>query len=117
MHLIREEQTLFPTSPAWRRPSKEDCCVLAALRHGGKPNPHDGPGARSDGRRTQEIRQAERRLHAAFRCGEDYAALYAALEAFERDMREHMALENDVLFPRAIAMEERACGQSRALGR
>lgn len=34
-----------------------------------------------------------------------YRALYQALREFETDLREHIRLENDILFPRAIAME------------
>ncbi len=34
-----------------------------------------------------------------------HAALFAGLRAFEADLAQHVHLENDVLFPRAIAME------------
>jgi len=34
-----------------------------------------------------------------------YRTLYQALGEFEADLREHIHLENDILFPRAIAME------------
>ena len=35
-----------------------------------------------------------------------YQTLYNALEAFETDLHEHIHLENNILFPRAIAMEK-----------
>jgi regulator of cell morphogenesis and NO signaling len=35
-----------------------------------------------------------------------FHALYRALEAFERDLHQHVHLENNVLFPRAIEMEQ-----------
>jgi regulator of cell morphogenesis and NO signaling len=35
-----------------------------------------------------------------------YQTLYQALEAFERDLHQHIHLENNILFPRAVAMEE-----------
>ena len=38
-----------------------------------------------------------------------YAALYDGLAAFDRDMQRHIDFENDLLFPRAVAMEEDAC--------
>lgn len=34
-----------------------------------------------------------------------FVALYAGLRAFDADMKQHVYLENDILFPRAIAME------------
>lgn len=35
-----------------------------------------------------------------------YQTLYQALEAFEQDLHEHIHLENNILFPRAIGLEE-----------
>jgi regulator of cell morphogenesis and NO signaling len=34
-----------------------------------------------------------------------FRALYTALENFEKDLHQHIHLENNVLFPRAIEME------------
>jgi regulator of cell morphogenesis and NO signaling len=34
-------------------------------------------------------------------------ALYAGLEALEADLHVHIHLENNILFPRAIALEKR----------
>jgi regulator of cell morphogenesis and NO signaling len=34
-----------------------------------------------------------------------FMALYQALEEFERDLHQHIHLENNILFPRAIKME------------
>jgi regulator of cell morphogenesis and NO signaling len=34
-----------------------------------------------------------------------YKTLYSALEEFERDLHQHIHLENNILFPRAIEME------------
>ena len=35
-----------------------------------------------------------------------YRALYAKLEEFEEDLHQHIHLENNILFPKAIAMED-----------
>ena len=40
-----------------------------------------------------------------------FAALYARLADLERDLHQHIHLENNMLFPRAIAMEERVLMQ------
>ena len=37
-----------------------------------------------------------------------YCALYDALEGFEVDLHQHIHLENNVLFPRAVEMENAA---------
>jgi regulator of cell morphogenesis and NO signaling len=39
-------------------------------------------------------------------CG-SYVTLYQALEAFEKDLHQHIHLENNILFPRALDMESR----------
>lgn len=36
-----------------------------------------------------------------------YQTLYQALEAFEKDLHQHIHLENNILFPRAVEMEEK----------
>jgi regulator of cell morphogenesis and NO signaling len=35
-----------------------------------------------------------------------YKALYHGLEEFEHDLHQHVHLENNILFPRAIEMEK-----------
>jgi regulator of cell morphogenesis and NO signaling len=36
-----------------------------------------------------------------------YQTLYQALEAFEQDLHQHIHLENNILFPRAMEMENK----------
>jgi regulator of cell morphogenesis and NO signaling len=43
---------------------------------------------------------------------ETWEALYVALDAFERDLHEHVHIENDVLFPRVRALDLRRSGAS-----
>lgn len=38
-----------------------------------------------------------------------YKTFYQALEAFEQDLHQHIHLENNILFPRAIELESAAC--------
>jgi regulator of cell morphogenesis and NO signaling len=35
-----------------------------------------------------------------------YSAFYAALKEFELDLHQHIHLENNILFPRSVRMEE-----------
>jgi regulator of cell morphogenesis and NO signaling len=37
-----------------------------------------------------------------------YRTLYSALQEFERDLHQHIHLENNILFPRAVEMEKTA---------
>jgi regulator of cell morphogenesis and NO signaling len=39
-----------------------------------------------------------------------YLAYYAGLKEFEQDLHQHIHLENNILFPRAIAMEAATVG-------
>jgi regulator of cell morphogenesis and NO signaling len=62
---------------------------------------HDGAGAA-----LRTLREASRGYAPpADGCG-SYRALYGALEALEQDLHQHIHLENNILFPRAIALEE-----------
>jgi regulator of cell morphogenesis and NO signaling len=42
-----------------------------------------------------------------------YQTLYQALEAFEQDLHQHIHLENNILFPRAIEMEANGASASQ----
>ena len=42
-----------------------------------------------------------------------YRTLYHALEAFEQDLHQHIHLENNILFPRAVELESAAYSVSR----
>ena len=44
-----------------------------------------------------------------------YRLVLQELEAFERDLHEHVHLENNVLFPKAVELEERAELMARGL--
>ncbi len=53
--------------------------------------------------------QAMRRITGDYRAGREQAAtLYRALEELEADLWEHIHKENEILFPRVIAMESGA---------
>jgi regulator of cell morphogenesis and NO signaling len=42
-------------------------------------------------------------------CG-TYRTAFAELAAFDDDLHRHVHLENNVLFPQAVTLEQRACG-------
>ena len=61
---------------------------------------HDGAG---------EALRARGSITADYTVPEDgcvsYRTLYGALQGFEADLHQHIHLENNILFPRAMAME------------
>src|SRR5450759_4569030 len=61
---------------------------------------HDGSG---------DARRSFRTITRNYRVPEDacisYRTLYEALQGFEGDLHQHIHLENNILFPRAVAME------------
>jgi regulator of cell morphogenesis and NO signaling len=108
VHLMKEEQILFPYV------LRMEESVLAGepappAMFGTVMNPirmmlqeHDGAG---------EGLRALRRTTGEYQVPDDacisYRTLYDALQNFEKDLHQHIHLENNVLFPRASAMEDR----------
>ena len=60
------------------------------------------------GNLTKEIRELTRNFTAPEDSCNSFKALYQGLEAFEADLHLHIHLENNLLFPRAIALENTA---------
>ena len=108
VHLMKEEQMLFPYV------SRMEESVLAGepappSMFGTVANPvrmmmqeHDGAG---------EALRSLRAITSDYKVPEDacisYRTLYQAIQGFEADLHQHIHLENNILFPRAIAMEAR----------
>jgi len=109
LHLMKEENVLFPYIIRMEEAVLQKDPVLPPP-FGTVQNPirmmtqeHDGAGEA-----LRSMRQASRE----FRPPEDacisYRTLYEALEGFEADLHQHIHLENNILFPRAVGMEESA---------
>lgn len=115
-HLLKEEQVLFPYVAA-----------LASAVNDEGPLPPDIFGTVQNPIRMMEIEHEEasdrivaiRQLTDGFRPPPDacntYRLLLRELEAFERDLRVHVDLENNVLFPKAVELEEQAQKVTRGL--
>jgi regulator of cell morphogenesis and NO signaling len=103
-HMIREEKVLFPYIRALASIGDR----LGPPPFGTVRNPvrmmmleHDRAGEL-----LAQIQEASHDLTPpADACG-SYAALYAGLGALRMDLLAHVSLENNVLFPRAIAIED-----------
>ena len=106
-HLMKEEMVLFPyilkieAAVAGNQP-------LARAPFGSVQNPvsmmeheHD-----SAGNALRAMKQASDGYTAPPNACVSYQTLYRALAEFEADLHRHIHLENNILFPRAVAMEK-----------
>lgn len=107
MHLAKEEQTLFPMIARMEEAAAHRQ-ALPRLPFGTIQNPigmmvfeHDETGV--DFNRMREI---TRGFQASPGSDQRLRVLYEGLTAFEKDMHEHVFLENYVLFLRATALEK-----------
>lgn len=105
-HLLKEEQVLFPYIIQLER-YKMGGNFLSMPCFGTVKNPvgmmmseHDTAG---------DILRKMRDVSDDYKLPENacpsFTALYTRLEAFEKDLHRHIHLENNVLFPKAIALE------------
>lgn len=115
MHLLKEEQTLFPLITKMEEATARQE-VPPKLPFGTIQNPigmmvfeHDETGV--DLKRMREMSNG---FVAPPNAGAGIGALYEGLKAFEKDMHEHVFLENYVLFPRATVLEKQAAKRSAA---
>jgi len=107
MHLMKEEQILFPYVIRLEESKLESAPVIPSC-FGTVQNPiqmmvmeHDNAG---------EVLRELRAATTDYKLPEDactsYRTLYTGLLEFEADLHQHIHLENNILFPRAIAMEK-----------
>lgn len=106
-HMFKEEQILFPYIVAMAEAAERQQPAPFAP-FGTVNNPirmmqreHDNAG---------EILRELRELTSDYKAPADacvsYLTLYHALENFEKDLHQHIHLENNILFPRAVSLEE-----------
>ena len=107
-HMTKEEMVLFPYI------ERVEEAVVA-----GEPilPPPFGSVENPVAKMVHEHDEAGKLLHRLRRLSHNYQApegacvsyktLFAALDEFEKDLYQHIHLENNVLFPRAVAMERR----------
>jgi regulator of cell morphogenesis and NO signaling len=107
MHMMKEEMVLFPYIERMEEAIVEKSTVLPAP-FGSVRNPvammrHEHDGA---GQALGEIRAASNGFTVPPNACASYRTLYQALAEFESDLHQHIHLEDDILFPRAIEMEQ-----------
>lgn len=107
LHLMKEENVLFPYIVRAEEACFQNEPPLPAP-FGTVQNPirmmmqeHDGAGEA-----LRHIRQTSGDFATPADACISYQTLYQALAGFEADLHQHIHLENNILFPRAIEMEE-----------
>ena len=107
LHLMKEEMILFPFIKK-----------LAAVLNSGGSLPESSFGNVSNpiqvmeaehehaGESFQTIRELTNNFTLPADACNSYAVLYKKLDEFENDLHRHVHLENNVLFPKAIAAEQ-----------
>jgi regulator of cell morphogenesis and NO signaling len=106
MHMMKEEQVLFPYIRS----------LVASVDQGLPAVPNPFGSVRNPIRMMEKEHQTAgddlveiRRLTSDYSVPADgcttYRVCFDELAAFDRDLRQHVHLENNVLFPRAVALE------------
>jgi regulator of cell morphogenesis and NO signaling len=105
-HMQKEEQILFPYIEALERSTKGNGTFEPPFFQSVR-NPihammkeHDSAGAL-----VKRIREASSGYVSPQDACPSYQALYMDLHEFEADLHQHVHLENNILFPRAVEME------------
>lgn len=108
MHMMKEENILFPYIVEMEKAAQGKGPQPMAM-FGTVQNPvrmmmteHDSAGAN-----LKAIRELSGDYTPPADGCTSYRVLYVALAAFEADLHTHIHLENNILFPRAIEMEQR----------
>lgn len=109
-HMQKEEQVLFPYIERLEQDSEQGT-LPPATPFGSVDRPVDCMmrDHEKTGREIQQIREWSNGFTLPEGACLTYRALYAGLREFEQDLHRHVHLENNILFPRAIGLEAKAC--------
>lgn len=115
LHMMKEEQILFPHIARMEEAAMEHRPPISPMIDGVQ-NPvttmiseHE-----SAAEHLHAIRDASDNYKAPSSACYSYLSLYQGLQALERDLHQHISLENNILFPRAVNIEASSRG-SRAV--
>ena len=105
-HLMKEEMILFPyivrMEGAVTRKESVGPAPFGSVQNPVSMMEHEHDSA---GNALRAMRQGSNGYSAPTNSCISYQTLYNALAAFETDLHQHIHLENNILFPRAVAME------------
>lgn len=108
VHMKKEELMLFPFIKKMQRALNENTGLTGSAPFGTVQNPvsvmaheHDNAGAL-----LKRIALLSNSYTPPEHACNTYRVLYAKLQEFEGDLHKHVHLENNILFPKAIALEK-----------
>jgi regulator of cell morphogenesis and NO signaling len=106
MHMQKEEQILFPYIDALEKATNAHSSVEPPFFQTVR-NPINAMMKEHDaaGELVKQIRKASSEYTAPADACTSYKTLYQDLREFEADLHQHVHLENNILFPRAVEME------------
>ena len=106
-HMLKEEQILFPRLRAVEEAAQQGVTPAPAF-FGSLINPirHMMEDHADTGELLQNIRSLTNDYAAPVGACMSYQALYHGLSGLERDLHQHIHLENNILFPRALEFEK-----------
>jgi regulator of cell morphogenesis and NO signaling len=109
MHMRKEEQILFPYIDALEKATSAHSSVEPPFFQTVR-NPIHAMMKEHDaaGELVKQIRNASSEYTAPADACTSYKTLYQDLREFEADLHQHVHLENNILFPRAVEMEAAA---------
>lgn len=110
LHMLKEERILFPyvlgMESAFTHRNRLPVAPFGRVQNPVAMMEHEHDSA---GNALCAMREASHGYTVPVDACVSYQTLYSALASFEADLHQHIHLENNILFPRAIAME--AAGQ------
>ncbi|MGB9244785.1 MAG: hemerythrin domain-containing protein [Candidatus Acidiferrales bacterium] len=106
LHMQKEEQILFPYIDALEKATSAHSSVEPPFFQTVR-NPIQAMMKEHDaaGELVEQIRKASSEYTAPADACTSHKALYQDLRQFETDLHQHVHLENNILFPRAVEME------------
>jgi regulator of cell morphogenesis and NO signaling len=109
-HMQKEEQVLFPYIDSLEHSGSEGAALpIAPFGSVTRPVECMMRDHEKAGKETQQIRDLSNGFTLPEGACLTYRALYDGLREFEQDLHRHVYLENNILFPRAIEIESKAC--------
>jgi regulator of cell morphogenesis and NO signaling len=106
-HMFKEEQILFPYIVQLERAIREKTRrPIAPFGSAANPIQQMAGEHEEAGGILLELRKATNDYSLPTDACSSFQMLYEGLEAFEEDLHQHIHLENNVLFPRSIQMED-----------
>lgn len=105
-HMMKEERILFPYLKCMVNPEKYQnaagCGHFASVQHPINMMEHEHESA---GEALRQIRALSDNFTLPAHACNTYRVTFEKLQEFEDDLHRHIHLENNILFPKAIAME------------